>query len=94
MSLICEFAETLQGSVYEQLQWAIGALGVENEWHETKSPLKLEYIPTDQRIIFKGADKPKKIKSTKFKTGYGKSLPRCHKFYAEGYKRLLSAVCR
>ena len=36
-------ADTLQGSVYEQLQWAISALGVENEWHEAKSPLKLEY---------------------------------------------------
>lgn len=67
-------ADTLQGSVYEQLQWAISALGVENEWHEAKSPLKLEYIPTGQRIIFKGADKPKKIKSTKFKTGYCKYI--------------------
>ncbi len=67
-------ADTLQGSVYEQLLWAITALGVEDEWHEAKSPLKLEYLPTGQRIIFKGADKPKKIKSTKFKTGYCKYI--------------------
>lgn len=67
-------ADTLQGSVFEQLLWAISALNVENDWRETKSPLKLEYIPTGQRIIFKGADKPKKIKSTKFKTGYCKFI--------------------
>ena len=67
-------ADTLQGSVYEQLLWAISALGVENDWRGTKSPLKLEYLPTGQRIIFKGADKPKKIKSTKFKTGYCKYI--------------------
>ncbi len=67
-------ADTLQGSVYEQLLWAIAALGVEGDWKETKSPLRLEYIKTGQRIIFKGADKPKKIKSTKFKTGYCKYI--------------------
>ena len=67
-------ADTLQGSVYEQLLWAISALNVENDWRGTKSPLKLEYLPTGQRIIFKGADKPKKIKSTKFKTGYCKYI--------------------
>ena len=64
----------LKDSVYEQLQWAISALGVDNLWQGKVSPLELIYIPTGQRIIFRGADKPKKIKSTKFRKGYCKYL--------------------
>lgn len=66
--------QNLKDSVYEQLQWAISALGVENLWHGKVSPLELVYSPTGQRIIFRGADKPKKIKSTKFRKGYCKYL--------------------
>lgn len=66
--------QTLKDSVYEQLSWAISALGVENLWHGKVSPLELIYLPTGQRIIFRGADKPKKIKSTKFRKGYCKYL--------------------
>jgi PBSX family phage terminase large subunit len=62
----------LKDSVYEQLLWAITALGVDNFWHNGKSPLELIYMPTGQRIIFRGADNPKKIKSTKFRKGYCK----------------------
>ena len=64
--------QNLKDSVYEQLQWAISALGVDNLWQGKVSPLELIYIPTGQRIIFRGADK--KIKSTKFRKGYCKYL--------------------
>lgn len=60
----------LKDSVFEQLQWAISALGMDELWAAKLSPLELIYIPTGQRIIFRGADKPKKIKSTKVKRGY------------------------
>ena len=66
--------QNLKDSVCEQLQWAISALGVDNLWQGKVSPLELIYIPTGQRIIFRGADKPKKIKSTKFRKGYCKYL--------------------
>lgn len=64
----------LKDSVFEQLQWAISALGVDHLWKEKRSPIELEYIQTGQRIIFRGADEPKKIKSTKFRKGYCKYL--------------------
>ncbi len=64
----------LKDSVYEQLEWAIKMLGVEMYWQSKLSPLELIYIPTGQRIIFRGADKPKKIKSTKFRNGYCKYI--------------------
>ena len=60
----------LKDSVYEQLLWAIEKLGVSRYWKEKLSPMELIYAPTGQRIIFRGADKPRKIKSTKVKNGY------------------------
>lgn len=60
----------LKDSVYEQLLWAISALGVEAYWKAKLSPLELIYEPTGQRILFRGADKPRKLKSTKVSIGY------------------------
>ncbi|HGM1082294.1 TPA: PBSX family phage terminase large subunit [Clostridioides difficile] len=62
--------DTLRGSVYEQIQWAIYTLGVQNEWEIPESKLQMTYKPTGQVILFKGADKPKKLKSTKVSKGY------------------------
>lgn len=64
----------LKDSVFEQLQWAIEALKVSEYWDVKHSPLELTYIPTGQKIIFRGADQPKKIKSTKVKKGYIKYI--------------------
>jgi len=66
--------DTLKDSVYEQLCWAIGILEVSAYWHTSISPLSLNYIPTGQKILFRGADKPKKIKSITFSRGYCKFL--------------------
>lgn len=63
-------ARYLEESVFEQLMWAIEALGVEHLWMPKYSPIGLTYIPTGQRILFRGADDPKKIKSAKLKHGY------------------------
>lgn len=62
----------LKSSVYEQLLWAIDVLGVGAYWNDKLSPLELVYIPTGQKILFRGADKPKKIKSIKFSKGFCK----------------------
>jgi PBSX family phage terminase large subunit len=56
---------TLAESVFEQLKWAIDYLGVSGKWEEKKSPLKLIYKPFGNMIIFRGGDKPEKIKSLK-----------------------------
>ncbi|MBP3279659.1 MAG: phage terminase large subunit, partial [Butyrivibrio sp.] len=37
---------TLQESVFEQLMWAIDALGVAHLWKANLSPLRITYIPT------------------------------------------------
>lgn len=66
--------DTLRESVYEQLTWAIELLGVSQYWHSNTHPLTLTYLPTGQKIIFRGADNPKKIKSIKFSKGYCKYI--------------------
>jgi phage terminase large subunit len=58
-------ANTIEGSVFEQLKEAIDLLGVEAYWKVNKSPMSLTYIPRGNKIIFRGADDPNKIKSIK-----------------------------
>ncbi|MGX4583355.1 PBSX family phage terminase large subunit [Paenibacillus chitinolyticus] len=62
--------ETLRESVFEQLAWAIDQLGVTHLWDVPKAKLEMTYLPTGQKILFRGADSPKKIKSTKVSKGY------------------------
>lgn len=62
--------DTLETSVFAQIEWAIDKLGVSHLWKLTKSPMRAEYIPTGQRIIFKGLDKAAKSKSIKVPFGY------------------------
>ena len=63
---------TLRDSVREQLKWAIQGLGVWSYWSDKVSPMELCYLPTGQRILFRGADKPRKIKSARVRSGYFK----------------------
>lgn len=65
---------TLAESVYEQLLWAIDALEVSHLWKPSLSPLKLTYLPTGQRIVFRGCDDPNKSKSIKLRHGYFKYI--------------------
>lgn len=62
--------DTLKTSVYEQMIWAIEKLGVLDKWHVGKSEMTLTYLPTGQKIIFRGVDDPKKSKSIKLRRGY------------------------
>ncbi|WP_019123802.1 PBSX family phage terminase large subunit [Brevibacillus massiliensis] len=58
-------ARTLEESVFEQLKEAIEMLGVSEYWRVMKSPLQLIYLPRGNKVIFRGADDPLKIKSIK-----------------------------
>lgn len=70
-ALCCrKVGNTLRDSVYAQLQWAIEAMGLSDEFDSTKSPLEITYKPTGQKIFFRGADDPHKLKSVKPPFGY------------------------
>ena len=63
-------ANTIRDSVYAQYIWAIGELGAAAYWEAKVSPMELIYKPTGQKIMFRGADDPMKIKSIKVPFGY------------------------
>lgn len=54
---------TLRDSCYSDLRWAIHQLGVDAYWRCTTSPLEITYIPTGQKILFRGLDDGYKITS-------------------------------
>ena len=62
--------KTLKDSVYTQILWAISTLSLDDEFIYTKSPLEITRIATGQKIYFRGADDPNKIKSIKPPFGY------------------------
>lgn len=62
-------AASLKDSCWTQLRWAIERLGVSQYWRVKVSPLEIEYIPTGQKILFRGLDDPLKTTSITVKTG-------------------------
>lgn len=61
---------TIRDSVFSQYIWAIDKLGMSDLWDAKTSPPELIYKPTKQRILFRGADDPMKLKSIKAPFGY------------------------
>lgn len=61
---------TIRDSVYAQYIWSIDKLGMSAYWDAKVSPPELVYRPTGQKIMFRGADDPMKIKSIKVPFGY------------------------
>lgn len=61
---------TLKDSVYAKIKWAIGAQECEELFDDKKNPLEITLKATGQKIYFRGADKPEKIKSITTEIGY------------------------
>lgn len=56
---------TLVTSVYEQIKWAMEQQQVSHLFKVMKSPLEIQYIPRGNKIIFRGAQNPERLKSLK-----------------------------
>ena len=54
---------TLRNSCFTELKWAIARLGVQQYWQINLSPLEMTYLPTGQKIYFRGLDDPLKVTS-------------------------------
>ena len=54
---------TLRNSCFTELKWAISRLGVAQYWQINLSPLEMTYLPTGQKIYFRGLDDPLKVTS-------------------------------
>lgn len=62
--------DTHRGSTFAQLKIAMERLGVPHLWRCTTSPMEMTYLPTGQKIIFRGLDDPLKITSVTVEVGY------------------------
>lgn len=62
-------ANTMRDSVYAQYLWALEQLHVQPFFDCKLSPMELVFRPTGQKILFRGADDPMKIKSIKVPFG-------------------------
>lgn len=72
---------TLKDSCFAELKWACVQLGVENKWKFNTSPLEATYIPTGQKILFRGLDDPLKITSIAIDKGF-----LCWVWFEEAYE--------
>lgn len=61
---------TLRDSVFAQILWAISILGLDADFDSTVSPMEITLTATGQKIYFRGADDPKKLKSVTPPFGY------------------------
>lgn len=60
---------TLKDSCFTELKWAIKRLGVEEWFACRESPLEITYLPTKQKIYFRGLDDPLKVTSVTVNVG-------------------------
>lgn len=61
---------TLKDSCYKELKWAIHRLGLDHMWKCNTNPLEMTYIPTGQKIYFRGLDDPLKVTSITVDVGF------------------------
>ena len=54
---------TLHDSCFVELKWAIDRLQVNHLWKFRENPLEITYLPTGQKIYFRGLDDPLKVTS-------------------------------
>ena len=64
------YQNELRDSVIGQFEWTIAKMNLGHLFHVQVSPMQIIYLPTVQRIIFRGADNPKKLKSINLGRGY------------------------
>mgnify|MGYP001072837533 CR=1 FL=1 len=68
--VIRRFFNTHRDSTFAQLKWAINRLNAQAVWKATMNPLELTYLPTGQKILFRGFDDPQSITSITVETGF------------------------
>jgi len=64
------FFNTHLNSTWAQLKRATKMLGVEDKWRFSKNPMEAVYLPTGQKIIFRGFDNPDSVTSITVDEGY------------------------
>lgn len=79
--VIRQFQTTHKDSTFANIKWAVHTLGLDQLFKFTVSPLEVKYVPTGQKIYFRGLDNALKITSIKADVGF-----LCRVFYEEAYE--------
>ena len=64
------YQNELRDTVYGQFEWTIAKMGLGGFFKFQIAPMQIIYIPTGQKIVFKAADNPLKMKSINLGKGY------------------------
>jgi len=64
------YQNELRDTVYGQFEWTIAKMGLGDYFKFQIAPMQIIYIPTGQKIVFKAADNPLKMKSINLGRGY------------------------
>jgi phage terminase large subunit len=64
------YQNELRDTVYGQFEWTIAKMGLGDYFKFQVAPMQIIYIPTGQKIVFKAADNPIKMKSINLGRGY------------------------
>ncbi len=64
------YQNELRDTVYGQFEWSASKMGITHLFKFQVSPMQIIYIPTGQKIVFKEADNPRKMKSINLGRGY------------------------
>ena len=67
--VVRQVMNTHRDSTFAQLKWAQEKLHVSQLWKNTVSPMEMEYIPTGQKILFRGFDDVLKLASATVSKG-------------------------
>ena len=68
--ILRRYQNELRDTVYGQFEWTISKMGLTHLFKFQLSPMQIIFLSTGQKIVFKGADKPKKLKSINLGRGY------------------------
>ena len=68
--VVRQVMDTHRTSTYAQLKWAVNRLEVDHLWKCTTAPIEMVYLPTGQKILFRGFDDVFKLASTTVDKGY------------------------
>jgi phage terminase large subunit len=66
------YQNELRDTVFGQFEWTASKMGIDHLFKFQVSPMQIIYIPTGQRIVFRAADNPRKLKSINLGRGYVK----------------------
>lgn len=64
------YQNELRDTVFGQFEWSAAKMGIAHFFKFQVAPMQVVYLPTGQKIVFKAADNPRKMKSVNLGRGY------------------------